>query len=424
MEGRRGCLRLAGCFLLLIGLVWTGCAPEPIAHYGEGGRYLTGAYCDDTDTYLAVWYRSSWYGSEIRAATISAAGEVLVPKETLVDTTVLSYLGFFRLSPVRILYDKEDQAYFMTWTEHPETPGEENVVMGVSISQEGASGAPFPIGVGELRDMIYNQTAREYLLAMRAENDGPDLGLRLSPTGELLADPFPLGRTGAEDRVVKLVFNPDENQYMSVNVSGNTGTESDPSREIYAGIFAPDGSPQGDAFTVMSLSHLVDWYIDDRILAGYLPGGQNYVIFIQLERQIGSLRFQQTYGQRISPSGDLLGGNYVVNTDLTPQLAGMPSPRPALVIEPASGSPQFVFHFLHAILASQELTATGMPQGPMETLGMTAFPINVVGGDWGPGTEFTVVVSSDAPKGLALWNKMELGLGLEFATYGMIVDLF
>jgi hypothetical protein len=377
-----------------------------------------------------MWYWDYWwYDSEIRAATISATGEVLVPTETLVEDARVFSDGLFRPSPLRIFCDREEPGCFMTWTEDP-LSSEEVVVTGVLISPQGVAGTPFPIGAGELRDMIYNPTAREYLLAMSVGDDGPDLGLRLSPTGEPLADPFPLARGGAGDRIVKLVFNPDANQYLSVNLSGNTGTESDPSREIYAGIFAPDGAPQGEAFTVMGLSGGLDsdlWYVEDRVLAGYLPGGQNYVVFVQLEHAIGSLRLQQTYGQRVSPSGDLLGGSYLVSTELT-SLCCFHPPRPALVVDPAAGNARLVYYLLHAILASQGLTATGTPLGPIEILAMTDLPSTFLGSASYPATEITVIPSSETPKGLALWNKVMFGLGgwadSDYATYGMIIDLF
>lgn len=413
---------IGALFLIMTGLCLTGCPVIRIADYGEVTGGLTGVYCSGTNEYMVVWYRADdLYQGGIDGATLSPAGEILMPPRRIVDSKVMTD-GFTNVAPMRLAYNETQGHRLLAWTTFEAIPWEDQTVTTAVVYQDGTAEEPVPVTPGMLVDMVYNSQEDEYLAAVDPAGEGPVFGYRLSAQGAPLAEPFPLTRGVGPDGLACLVFSPEAGQYLAVNVAGDDSQPTDPTREVYVRLFEADGSPQGDWVTVFLFSGIVlwDWELEDDIVADYLPQGGNYAIFVHLTHQLGERCFQQTCGQRISQSAELIGEAFVANTDLS-GLVSYASPRPALSLSPFTNRASLMYCFMHGVFSGQPLTATGIPQGDPHPLGLTY----IVDGEidtWPVTDPILVVPSSAEPSGLVLWTRF-LQVFWDKAAFGMMIDL-
>lgn len=399
------------CRFVLIALLCAGCTPGvvPIAEYGEAGEGFAAAYCTARDEYFVVWHDSVFLptgGRQIRAVSLSPEGEILEPKRTIL-TSADTIAAF----PMELYFNESEEHYFMVWTEETDN------VMGAFVSLEGTAGVPFLIGHGLVRGLIYNQESGEYTVALGSipYTGASGVGQRLSATGDLLGDVFSLTRGGEGDALLGLALNTDTHQYMSIAAADDDGDR----REVYGRMFEPDGTPISPWFTILTCP-APQWSSQDIVQAAYLASAGYYVVFAQSLYDLGGFRFQATLGQKVSPSGTLLGGPYKVHVDVS-ALAASASPTPSLVISPPKGAGYLVFDSLSGILSAQRLTPEGALDGRPRTLAFTYLVNGEL--DVDPVQNLLVTADPQRPKALALWTRFMPPVW-DMNLSGLIVDLF
>lgn len=403
--------------LALVAFLCAGCIPDvvPIADYGEAGEGFAATYCTARDAYFVVWHDSvslTLGGRQIRAVILSPDGEILEPKRILY--TSADSIAYF---PMKVCFDDDEKKFFMVWTEVVGAGATYNV-MGAFVSLEGTVGSPFLIGHdGLVRDLIYNQETGEYTVAIGGMpgTGAPGVGQRLSAAGDLLGDPFPLSRGGDGDGLLRLALNTDTNQYMAIAAADDAAGQ----RKIYGRIHEADGSPTSPWFTILTCP-AEQGSSQDVVQAAYLASADHYVVYAQSLVDLGGFRFQATLGQKVSPSGTLLGVPFRAHIDLS-ALAGNSSPTPSLVLSPPKSAGYLFFDSLSGALTAQRLAPEGTLDGSPCTLALTY----LVNGEFDvyPVQNLLVTADPQRPKALALWTRF-LPPVWDMNLSGLIVDLF
>ena len=320
-----------------------------------------------------------------------------------------------------VAYNSKENQYLVVWQDTRNLLVSGNDLYGQILSPQGRPfGRPFVVSDAPNNQVTpaaaYNYAAHQYLVVwgdLRNGSSGSDIyGQRLAAGGRLIGSNFPIATAPAGQQVPVAAYDYTTNQYLVAwedsRSSATTGSD------IYGQILSGEADLVGNHFPITTAAGN-----QQRPALAYHGRRHQYLVAWSDERHSATSGFD-IYGQRVSPQGELIGGDLAIAT------ASLTQAKPAVIYNPID--PQYFLvwedgrRMAHSgsEIYGRRVRHTGRPAG-------TDFPISSEPSPeslrpaFGNQTSPTTAYNSTEAQYLIVWEDARRGAA-NLDIYGQIVS--
>ena len=264
------------------------------------------AFNSTSNEYLVVWTDQRDAGQDIYGRRVSGSGALL-------DGEVPIAIADGNKYNADLAYNSTANEYLVVWTYSHAGPTESDIY-GRRVSGGGAVvGGEVPIGAADdyqnRPDVAYNSTANEYLVVWedsRPDSGSDTYGQRVSSSGALLSGEIPIS-TAEPDQFQSdpaVAYNSTANEYLVVWDDDRSGTHDTNGQRVSTG-----GALLGGEISISTADGF-----QSRAQVAFNSVGNEYLVVWGDDRNRTETEFGDIYGQRVSGSGTLVGGDIPIST--------------------------------------------------------------------------------------------------------------
>ena len=265
---------------------------------------------------LTVKRMSRWLGTALVGAGMAAmVGSTANATTLLWDEFQISFDPGIQTSPAIALATKTSNGPFLSvWDESSSlTNGE--VVYGQMVSQGGVPTgseiaiAPLANGVDDTRPRLAYSPKRNSFMVVWEDNrnaatSGTDIyAQQISSNGALLGANIPISTATGNQQRPGIAYNSITDQYLMVWADNRTPADG---TDIYGQIVSSNGTLMGSNFAISTAKN-----IQDMSRVAFDPIKGQYLVVWSDDRTKAD--GYDIYGQKIAPTGKLLGANFIIS---------------------------------------------------------------------------------------------------------------
>jgi uncharacterized protein YlbG (UPF0298 family) len=295
------------------GSLWTTVGENiPILRRSADQEWPAVAYNSQDNEYLVVWQDQRNIDTtrvDIYARRLAADGTAIG------DEFAVTRQAFNQNFP-HVAYNSTRNEYLVVWSDQRAIRSTGSDVYGQRVAADGTLvGSDIAISTA-LRPQLYprvayNPDADEYLVVWQdsrtsAATSSDILGQRVAGDGSLLGTNIVISDNSEAQNQPDVAYSPTSQRYLvawdderAVDVTGV---------DVYARLVTTAGAPDGASFALSTAS-----ISQENVSVGYNAAQGEFLIVWEDSRDFG-ITSTDIYGQRVSPTGTLLGGNIPVST--------------------------------------------------------------------------------------------------------------